>query len=151
MKSRVLYLVLLLICTGCISQEQKDEEQIKKTVLKYWKAVRENNLPMYNSLIYDADKYPGGTSSELFFLNKHYNEINAKKDLLNDVKIKDTVDVFLPSVSMKYVQYTYKKENDSNNLKKPLIITLMFYKPVGLDKIHNPGILQNHIGWDRDR
>ncbi|MDR7739633.1 hypothetical protein, partial [Riemerella anatipestifer] len=68
-----------------------------------------------------------------------------------DVKIKDTVDVFLPSVSMKYVQYTYKKENDSNNLKKPLIITLMFYKPVGLDKIYNSVILQNHIGWENKK
>lgn len=149
MKSITIYLVLFLICTGCVSQEQKDKEQIKGTVLKYWKAVRENNLSMYNSLIYDAENYPGATASELFFLNKHYNEINVKKDLLNNIKIKDTTDVFMPSVKMKYVQYTYKKENGSNNLKKPLIITLMFYKPIGFDKIHNPGILQNHIGWDK--
>ena len=32
---------------------------------------------------------------------------------------------------------------------KPLIITLMFYKPVGFDKIYYPVILQNHIGWDK--
>lgn len=149
MKSAPLYLVLFLFYTGCVSQEQKDKEQIKKTVLKYWKAVRENNLPMYNSLIYDAENDPGVTASELFFLNKHYNEINSKKDLLNSIKVKDTTDIFMPSIKMKYVQYVYKKENDTNNLKKPLIITFLFFKPVGFDKIHNPGTLQNHIGWDK--
>lgn len=50
---------------------------------------------------------------------------------------------------MKYVQYIYKKDNNSSILKKPLIITLMFYKPVGFDKIYYPVILQNHIGWDK--
>ena len=30
---------------------------------------------------------------------------------------------------------------------QPLVITLMFYKPVGYDKIYNPSPLDNHIGW----
>ncbi len=49
----------------------------------------------------------------------------------------------------KYVQYTIKKENDTTYLKKPLIITFMFYRPVGFNKIYNPVILENHIGWDK--
>ncbi|MBV8327445.1 hypothetical protein [Chryseobacterium sp.] len=148
MRTTLIYLVIIFSCIGCVSQDQKDKEQIKKTVINYWNAVKNNNLQTYNSLIYDSENYPGVTSSELFFLNKHYNEINSKKDLLNNIKIKDTTDI-IPSVKMKYVQYVYKKENDINNLKKPLIITLMFYKPNGLDKIYTPVILQNHIGWDK--
>ena len=62
------------------------------------------------------------------------------------MKIKDTI-VFLPENRKKYVQYIIKKDNDSNNLYKPLVITLMFYKPVGYDKIYNPSPLDNHIRW----
>ncbi|MCT2409286.1 hypothetical protein NZD88_17185 [Chryseobacterium antibioticum] len=149
MKLTTLYLVLFLFCINCVSQDQKDKEQIKETVFKYWKSVQDNNLQSYNSLIYDSENYPGVTASELFFLNKHYNEINSKKDLLKNIKIKDTTDIFIPSVKMKYVQYIIVKENDPDNLKKDLIITLMFYKPNGLNKIYNPGVLENHIGWDK--
>lgn len=140
--------LLLLSISCCVNQKKKDEEQIKETVTKYWKAVKENDLQSYNNLIYDSENYPGVTASELFFLNKHYDAINSKENFLNNIRIKDTTDI-IPSVKMKYVQYTYKKENDSNNLKKPLIITLMFYKQMGLDKIYYPVILQNHIGWDK--
>lgn len=149
MKITILYLGLFFLCISCVSQDQKDNEEIKKTVTKYWKSVKENNLPLYSSLIYNSEKYPGVMSSELFFLNKHFDLINSKRNLFTNIKIKDTTDVYMPSVKMKYVQYIYKKENDSNNLKKPLIITLMFYKPNGLDKIYTPVILQNHIGWDK--
>lgn len=148
MRTTLIYLAIIFSCIGCVSQDQKDKEQIKKTVINYWNAVKNNNLQAYNSLIYNSENYPGVTSSELFFLNKHYNEINSKKDLLNNIKIKDTIDI-IPNVKMKYVQYVYKKENDTNYLKKPLIITLIFYKPNGLDKIYTPVILQNHIGWDK--
>ncbi|PWN71059.1 hypothetical protein C1631_000060 [Chryseobacterium phosphatilyticum] len=149
MKSAILYLVLLLFCISCVSQDQKDKEQIKETVVEYWKSVKCNDLQSYNNLIYNSENYPGVTASELFFLNKHYNEINSKKHFLNNIIIKDTIDAFVPSVKMKYVQYTYKKENDTTYLKKPLVITLMFYKPNGLNKISNPGVLENHIGWDK--
>lgn len=148
MKTILIYLAIIFSCIGCVSQDQKDQEQIKKTVINYWSAVKNNNLQAYNSLIFNSENYPGVTSSELFFLNKHYNEINSKKDLLNNIKIRDTTDI-IPNVKMKYVQYVYEKENNINNLKKPLIITLMFYKPNGLDKIYTPVILQNHIGWEK--
>ncbi len=148
MRTTLIYLAIIFSCIGCVSQEQKDKKQIKTNVINYWSAVKNNNLQAYNSLIFDSENYPGITSSELFFLNKHYNEINSKKDLLNNIKIRDTTDI-IPNVKMKYVQYVYKKENDINNLKKPLIITLIFYKPNGLDKIYTPVILQNHIGWDK--
>lgn len=149
MKSITLTLVLFFCFISCLSQGQREKEQIRATVLRYWKAVRENNLSEYNNLIYNSDKYPGGISSELFFLNEYYDEINFNKDLLNNIKIKDTVDAFMPDIQMKYVQYIIEKENDSNNIRKPLVITLMFYKPVGYDKIYNPSILQNHIGWGK--
>lgn len=144
----ILGILFLLNISCCVNQKKKDEEQIKETVTKYWKAVKENDLKSYNSLIYDSENYPGVTASELFFLNKNYDVINSKENVLNNIRIKDTTDI-IPSVKMKYVQYTYKKKNDSNNLKKPLIITLMFYKQMGLDKIYYPVILQNHIGWDK--
>ncbi len=48
--------------------------------------------------------------------------------------MKDT-SIAGPNVHQKYVQYVIKKENDTNYVKKPLIITLLFYKPVGYDKI----------------
>jgi hypothetical protein len=48
--------------------------------------------------------------------------------------VKDT-SIAGPNVHQKYVQYVIKKENDTNYVKKPLIITLLFYKPVGYDKI----------------
>lgn len=149
MKQATLYLALFLFCINCVSQDQKDNEQIKETIIKYWKSVKDNDLQSYNSLIYNSENYPGVTASELFFLNKHYNEINSKINLLNNIEIKDTTDAFAPSIKMKYVQYTYKKENDTMYLKKPVVITLMFYKPNGFNKIYNPGVLENHIGWDK--
>lgn len=142
----ILGIVILLSISCCVNQKKKDEEQIKETVTKYWKAVKENDLHSYNSLVFNSENYPGVTASELFFLNKHYDAINSKEDFLNNIKIKDTTDI-IPGVKMKYVQYTYKKK--TNNLKKPLIITLMFYKQMGFEKIYYPVILQNHIGWDK--
>lgn len=62
--------------------------------------------------------------------------------------MKDT-SIAGPNIHQKYVQYVIKKENDSNNLRKSLVITLLFYKPVGYDKIFNRSILRNHIGWDK--
>ena len=66
MKAIPLFIILFL-CLSCVSQEQKDKEQIKETVTKYWKAVKGNNLPFYNSLVYKSEDYPGVTGSELFF------------------------------------------------------------------------------------
>ncbi|CAA7386371.1 hypothetical protein [Chryseobacterium fistulae] len=144
----ILVILFLLNINCCVNQTKKDEKQIKKTVIQYFKAFKENDLHTYNSLIYNSDNYPGITASELFFLNKNYNKINSRENLLDNIKIKDTTDI-IPSVKMKYVQYVYKNEKDSNNMKKPLIITLMFYKQIGFNKIYQPVILQNHIGWDK--
>ncbi|OPB88687.1 MULTISPECIES: hypothetical protein [Elizabethkingia] len=148
MKTIITFWILITLCISCTTQNQKDNDQIEETVTEYWKAVKKNDLESYNRLIYNAASYPGVTSSELFFLSKHYNIINSKKKLLSEIKIKDTTDN-ITNVKMKYVQYIYKKDNNSSILKKPLIITLMFYKPVGFDKIYYPVILQNHIGWDK--
>lgn len=146
--SIILITAIIFSFVSCTSQEQKDNKQIKETVAKYWKSVKDNNENEYSNLIFDSENYPGVISSQLYFLHEHYKLINTKDKLLKEIKIKDTVGLD-PNVKLKYVQYIYRKENDTNNLKKPLIITLMFYKPIGLDKIYNPVILQNFIGWDK--
>ncbi|PIE50687.1 MAG: hypothetical protein CSA38_01590 [Flavobacteriales bacterium] len=148
MKKTILYLHLFLLCTGCVSQEQKDKKQIKDTVTKYWNAVKNNDLESYKHLFDDNGDFAGGIEADFHFLRKNYNEINSKNTLLENIKIKDTIVMFKQN-KQKYVQYIIKKENDSNNFKKPLIITLMFYKPVGFDKIYNMAPLKNHIGWDK--
>jgi hypothetical protein len=139
----IIVLIFLYSCTN--TQRNPEEGEIKKTVANFWKSVDENNLNEYTKMIYDSENYPGVTSSELFFLHKHRDLIN-KQQRLKNIKIKDTIG-FVPNVKLKYVQYKYFK--DSNKSKEPLIITLMFYESIGLNKIYNPVILQNHIGWDK--
>ncbi|ANF52978.1 hypothetical protein A0O34_21700 [Chryseobacterium glaciei] len=142
-------ILILLSISSCVNQQKKDEDQIKNTVRAYWKAVKNNDLQAYNNLIYESQNYPGVTASELNFLYKHYDIVNPKESLLKNIKIKDTTVMFAEN-KQKYVQYTIVKKNDPDNLKKDLIITLMFYKPIGFNKINNPVILENHIGWDKD-
>ncbi|MBB4808297.1 hypothetical protein HNP38_003639 [Chryseobacterium defluvii] len=146
-KTISIFLILFLF-VGCVSQDQKDKDQIKETVAKYWDAVKNNDIQAYNNLIYDAENYPGVTVGDLNFLYNHYNMINSKGMLQKDIKIKDTVGLS-PNIKMKYIQYVYKKESDANSLRKPLKITLLFYKPIGYNKIYNPVILENHIGWEK--
>ncbi|KFF08219.1 hypothetical protein IW15_22750 [Chryseobacterium soli] len=141
-------LILILLCVSCVNQKKKDDEQIKNTVREYWKAVKTNDLKAYNNLIYDSENFPGVTMGDLGFLHDHYKILNLDEILQKNIKIKDTTGLS-PDTTMKYVQYTIKKENDSNYMNKPLTITLMFYKPIGLNKIYDPVILENHIGWDK--
>ncbi|MDC8102343.1 hypothetical protein [Chryseobacterium rhizosphaerae] len=148
----IIYISLVLISlstNSCVNQKKKDEEQIKNTVREYWKAVKNNDLPAYNNLIDNAENYPGVTASELNFLHKNYRIINPNEKLLNNIKIKDTTIMFAEN-KQKYVQYIIVKKNDPDNVKKDLIITLMFYKPIGFNKIYSPVILENHIGWDKE-
>ncbi|MCU7615499.1 hypothetical protein N0B16_13760 [Chryseobacterium sp. GMJ5] len=142
-------ILILLNISCCVNQKQKDEEQIKNTVREYWKAIKTNDLQLYNNLIFEAKNFPGVTMGDLGFLHDHYKILNLDKVLQENIKIKDTIGLS-PDTKMKYVQYIFKKKNDSNNLKKPLKITLMFYKPIGLNKIYDPVILENHIGWDKE-
>jgi len=140
-------ILFLLSISSCVNQRKKDDEQIKNTITEYLKAVKENDLQKCKSLIEDGETYSGGIQGQFYFLQKNYERINPNNVLLKNIKIKDTIGT-IPSVKLKYVQYTIKKDNDNTYLKKPLIITFMFYKPVGYDKIFNASILQNHIGWD---
>ncbi|ASW73628.1 hypothetical protein IQ37_19325 [Chryseobacterium piperi] len=144
----ILGILFLLNISCCVNQKKKDEEQIKNTVKEYLKAVKENDLQKVYGLIDDSDTFFGGIQGEFYFLKKNYDKINPNNILLKNIKVKDTVVTFAQN-KQKYVQYVIKKENDSNYLKKPLIITFMFYKPVGYNKIYNSVILQNHIGWDK--
>lgn len=147
MKTTIAILILFL-CIGCVSQDKKDKEQIKETVTKYWKTVKENDLEGYKSLFDENENFSGALQADLYFLHKNYEKINPNNILLKDYKIKDTTVMFAEN-KQKYVQYIIKSKNDPNTLKEPLIITLMFYKPVGFNKIYNPSPLKNHIGWDK--
>ena len=138
-------LALLSIFVSCANQQKKDEEQIRKTVNKFWDTIKRDDIEGYKELFYDNEIFLGSISADFYFLHNNYDEI-SKSIQGKKLKIKDTI-VFLPENRKKYVQYIIKKDNDSNNLYKPLVITLMFYKPVGYDKIYNPSPLDNHIGW----
>ena len=138
-------LALLSIFVSCANQQKKDEEQIRKTVNKFWDTIKRDDIEGYKELFYDNEIYLGSISADFYFLHNNYDEI-SKSIQGKKLKIKDTI-VFLPENRKKYVQYIIKKDNDSNNLYKPLVITLMFYKPVGYDKIYNPSPLDNHIRW----
>ena len=138
-------LALLSIFVSCANQQKKDEEQIRKTVNKFWDTIKREDIEGYKELFYDNEIYLGSISADFYFLHNNYDEI-SKSIQGKKLKIKDTI-VFLPENRKKYVQYIIKKDNDSNNLYKPLVITLMFYKPVGYDKIYNPSPLDNHIRW----
>lgn len=144
----ILAILFLLNISCCVNQKKKDEEQIKETITRYWKSVKDNDLENYKNLFDDSEDFAGGMDADLNFLHKNYDKINPNDLLLKDYKIKDTVVMFAQN-KQKYVQYVIKKEKDSSYLKKPLIITLMFYKPVGFNKIFNPSPLRNHIGWDK--
>ena len=141
-------LSILFSVSCCVNQKKKDEEQIKETVQKFWKKAKINDFAGYKSLVADPDIFSGVMQVELNFIHKNYDRINPNDILLKNIKVKDT-SIAGSNVSQKYVQYVIKKENDTTYLKKPLIITLLFYKPVGYNKIFNRKILQNHIGWDK--
>ena len=112
-------LVWSSVFISCVNQQNKDEEQIRKTVNKFWDTIKRDDIEGYKELFYDNEIFLGSISADFYFLHNNYDEIS--------------------------------KDNDSNNLYKPLIITLMFYKPVGYDKIYNSSPLDNHIGWGKKK
>lgn len=139
---------IFLSISCCVNQKQKDEEEIKNTIKEYWSAVKNNDSQKYISLFDESENFAGAIQADLYFLHKNYNKINPNDKLLENIKIKDTTVMFAQN-KQKYVQYIVRKQNDTTLLKKPLIITLMFYKPVGYNKVFNLSPLQNHIGWDK--
>ena len=142
-------LVWSSVLISCVNEQNKDEEQIRQTVNKFWDTIKRDDIEGYKELFYDNEIYLGSISADFYFLHNNYDEI-SKSIQGKNLKIKDTI-VFLPENRKKYVQYIIKKDNDSNNLYKPLVITLMFYKPAGYDKIYNPSPLDNHIGWGKKK
>lgn len=141
-------ILILFSISCCVNQQKKDEDQIKETVLKFWEKAKVNDFEGYKNLVAEPGIFVGAMQVDLNFIHKNYDKINPNDVLLKNIKVKDT-SIAGPNVNQKYVQYVIKKENDTNYIKKPLIITLLFYKPVGYDKIFNRSILRNHIGWDK--
>ena len=115
-----------------------------KTVVKqYFLLNKENKIDEIPSLFYWNDKFSGAIIADAFFINKHYEQLKIDK-FLNQMKIKDTTSLS-PSQKQKYIQFTIKKSDD--NL--PIIITFIFDKMYGLDKIASPSILQNQTYWNK--
>lgn len=131
---------ILMSCNTEASAKRK----ITKTVTKFWNAVEKNNGDEYKALIYESEKYPGVISMEKRFFNKNYKKINSYINLKENIKIKDTI---FNGSKRKYVQYRIKNDNQ-NYVQKPLIITFIFYKQVGYDKIYNPSVLDNFLKWE---
>ncbi|MCJ7936145.1 MAG: hypothetical protein MUW56_21575 [Chryseobacterium sp.] len=148
MKNLLLIPILLLTINCCNAPKNSDDAEIKETVTKYWKAIKDNDIETYKNLFDENEEFSGGIQADLFFLHKNYEKINPNNILLKNYKIKDTI-VMFSNNKQKYVQYVVNNQGNNGNIKKPLIITLMFYKPVGYNKIYNPSPLKNHIGWDK--
>lgn len=136
----ILLSILLVSCNTQASRERK----IKQTVTEFLDAVEKNSTNQCRDLIKDGDNSYGSLHMQVRFLNKNYKKINSYVNLKNSIKVKDTL--FL-GAKMNYVQY-YIKNSKPNYTQKPLIITFMFYKDAGYDKIFNSNFLDNFLDWE---
>ena len=134
-------LAILLICS-CKS-EKTEHEQMKTVIKNYFSNVQKNKIDTIPNLFMENKIFNGAIKSEAFFINKHYSELKIDS-LLNKITIKDTTSI-IPSQKQKYIQFTIKKNED--NL--PIIITFIFDKMYGFDKIASPNILQNQTYWNK--
>ncbi len=142
-KIKIFILLISLVLISC-NTEASAKRKITKTVTNFWNAVEKNDGNEYKSLIYESEKYPGVISMERKFLNKNYNKINSYINLKENIKVKDTV---FNGAKRQYVQY-WIKNNKPNYTQKPLIITFIFYKQVGYDKVYNPSVLDDFLKWE---
>ena len=143
MKIKIFLLVVMISLISC-NTETSAKRKITKTITNFLDAVEKNDGNEYKSLIYESEQYPGVISMEKSFFYKNYKKINSHINLKENIKIKDTV---FNGAERKYVQYRIKNSNP-NYLQNPLIITFIFYKQVGYDKIYNPSVLDNFLDWE---
>lgn len=141
MKTSICILVIFLLFS-CAS-ESKNDETMKMVVNKYFSNIKEDKIEDIPNLFWNNDIYIGAIKADAFFIRKKYNELRIDS-LINHIKIKDTTSI-IPSQKQKYIQFTIKKNDD--NL--PIIITFIFDKMYGFDKITSPNVLQNQMYWNK--
>lgn len=145
MKKIILIFISVISILSCNVSKNNDNEQIKKTVIQYFNSIKENDSLQYRKLIYFSDKFPGGTSSDLFFLHKNFSKINPNNILLKNIKVKDTFNL----VKKKYVMFTFKKNNSKPfEYNQDLKMYLLFWNEVGYDKIYEIYIIGNMPEWE---
>ncbi|KFE98316.1 hypothetical protein IX39_12780 [Chryseobacterium formosense] len=140
----ILILLIFFSISCCVNQQKKDEEQIKETVVKYWKFVKEKDFESYLKLMGDFDNagFDAVYSYDLAFLNRNYRKLETNQTL-SKITVKDTVVMGSNQKYVKYIVYNHSS-------KPPLEITLFFYKQAGYDKIFNVQILGNMPEWEKE-
>ncbi|PZU87006.1 MAG: hypothetical protein DI529_07615 [Chryseobacterium sp.] len=136
------FIIALIFLFSCESQS-KNDEKMKMVVNNYFSNIKDNDIEKIPSLFWEQGIFSGAIASDAFFINKHYTELRIDS-LLKQMIIKDTTSI-IPSQKQKYIQFTIKKSED--NL--PVIITFIFDKMNGFDKISNPNVLQNQMYWNK--
>ncbi|MBW8362461.1 MAG: hypothetical protein K0M56_09785 [Kaistella sp.] len=137
----ILVLMIFFLCS-CESRN-KNDEKMEMVVKNYFSNIKKDSIEEISKLFWESENFSGAIKSEAFFINKHYDELKID-DLVRQMKIKDTASI-IPSQKQKYIQFTIKKNED--NL--PIIITFIFDKMYGFDKITNPNVLQNQMYWNK--
>ncbi len=116
---------------------------MKLVVKNYFSKIKKDSIEEIPNLFWENEIYTGAIKADAFFINKHYHELKID-DFVKQIKIKDTTSI-IPSQKQKYIQFTIKKSED--NL--PIIITFIFDKMYGFDKIASPIVLQNQMYWNK--
>lgn len=125
------------------NSENENNEKMKLVVKNYFSKIKKDSIEEIPNLFWENEIYTGAIKADAFFINKHYHELKID-DFVKQIKIKDTTSI-IPSQKQKYIQFTIKKSED--NL--PIIITFIFDKMYGFDKIASPIVLQNQMYWNK--
>ena len=136
-------LALTIFFLYSCNSENENNEKMKLIVKNYFSKIKKDSIEEIPNLFWENEIYTGAIKADAFFINKHYHELKID-DFVKQIKIKDTTSI-IPSQKQKYIQFTIKKSED--NL--PIIITFIFDKMYGFDKIASPIVLQNQMYWNK--
>ena len=136
-------LALTIFFLYSCNSENENNEKMKLVVKNYFSKIKKDSIEEIPNLFWENEIYTGAIKADAFFINKHYHELKID-DFVKQIKIKDTTSI-IPSQKQKYIQFTIKKSED--NL--PIIITFIFDKMYGFDKIASPIVLQNQMYWNK--
>lgn len=139
----LIVVISILTITGCNNSKNKENEQIKKTTIAYFNAIKNNDTLSYKKEYRLND---GGDMYEFNFIKRNYEKINPHNILLKNIKVKDT---FNAGVNKKYVMFILKKPHyEPYETNGDLRMYLMFWKNTGYDKIDQVFILGNMPKWE---
>ena len=136
-------LTLTIFFLYSCNSENENNDKMKLVVKNYFSKIKKDSIEEIPNLFWENEIYTGAIKADAFFINKHYHELKID-DFVKQIKIKDTTSI-IPSQKQKYIQFTIKKSED--NL--PIIITFIFDKMYGFDKIASPIVLQNQMYWNK--